>query len=149
MNGITERRRNKSMKLKQWEETASSTGRQGCCCCLVAKSSSTLGDPMDCSPWGYSVHGISQARILEWTATSYFRGSSRSRDWICISCTTDRFFTTEPLHWATWEAHAQGYSRHQPTVSCFCEIPTNAILWKTIHALKCCDTGRKGRGLVK
>ena len=87
MNGITERRRNKSVKLKQWE--------QGCCC-LVVKLSSTLGDPIDCSPQGCSVHGISQARVLEWAATSYFRGSSRSRDRTCISCTTDRFFTTEP-----------------------------------------------------
>ena len=35
-----------------------------CCCCLVTKSSLTLRDPIDCSPPGSSVHGISQARIL-------------------------------------------------------------------------------------
>ena len=33
---------------------------------LVAKSCPTLCNPMDCSPLGFSVHGISQARILEW-----------------------------------------------------------------------------------
>ena len=33
----------------------------------------TLGDPMDCSPPGFSVHGIFQARILEWVAVSFFR----------------------------------------------------------------------------
>ena len=36
------------------------------CCCLVTKSCPTLCNPMDCSPPGSSVHGISQARILEW-----------------------------------------------------------------------------------
>ena len=42
-----------------------------CCCCLVAQSCPTLCDPTDCSPPGSSVHGISQARILEWVATSF------------------------------------------------------------------------------
>ena len=37
-------------------------------------------DPMDCSPTDSSVHGISQARILEWVAISFPRGSSQSRD---------------------------------------------------------------------
>ena len=48
--------------------------------CLVAKSCLTLFDPMDCSPPGSSVHGISQARILEWVAISFSR-SSQSSDW--------------------------------------------------------------------
>ena len=39
-----------------------------CCCCLVAKSCPTLCDPMGCGPPGSSVHGISQARMLEWVA---------------------------------------------------------------------------------
>ena len=42
----------------------------------VAQSCPTLCDPMDCSPPGSSVHGISQARILEWVAISYSRVSS-------------------------------------------------------------------------
>ena len=41
----------------------------------------TLCDPMDCSPTGSSVHGILQARILEWAAIPFSRGSSQSRDW--------------------------------------------------------------------
>ena len=40
----------------------------------------TLCDPMDCSPAGSSVHGILQARILEWVAISFSRGSSRPRN---------------------------------------------------------------------
>ena len=41
--------------------------------------------PVDCSPPGSSVHGILQARILEWVAISFSRGSSRPRDRTCVS----------------------------------------------------------------
>ena len=43
---------------------------------LVAQSSLTLCDPMDCKLPGTSVHGILQARILEWAAVPFSRGSS-------------------------------------------------------------------------
>ena len=56
------------------------------CVCMCAQSCLTLCDPMDCSPPGCSVHGISQARILEWIAISYFRGPSQPRDWTLIFC---------------------------------------------------------------
>ena len=46
----------------------------------VAHLCLTLCDPMDCSPPGSSVHGISQARILEWVATSFSRGSTWPMD---------------------------------------------------------------------
>ena len=46
----------------------------------VAQSCPTLCDPMDCSPPGSSVHGIFQARVLEWVAISFSRGSSQPRD---------------------------------------------------------------------
>ena len=55
------------------------------CCFLVAKSCLTLCDHMDCSPLGSSVCGISQARILEWVAISFSRGSSQARAQIRIS----------------------------------------------------------------
>ena len=58
---------------------------------IGAESCSTLCDPMDCRPPGSSVHGISQARILEWVAISFSRGSSWSRDQThvaCVSCTS-------------------------------------------------------------
>ena len=45
----------------------------------VAQSCLTLCDPMDCSPPGFSVHGIFQAWILEWGAVSFSRGSSWHR----------------------------------------------------------------------
>ena len=50
------------------------------CVCSVAESCLTLCDPVDCSLQGSSVHGILQARILEWVAISSSRGSSRPRD---------------------------------------------------------------------
>ena len=50
---------------------------------------------MDCSMPGSSVHGILQARILEWVIISFSRGSSESRDQIYISWLAGSFFTTE------------------------------------------------------
>ena len=50
-----------------------------------------------CDPMDSSVHGISQARILEWVALSFSRGSSQPRDRIHVSCITGRFFTSESL----------------------------------------------------
>ena len=63
-----------------------------CVCVLVAQSYMTLCDTMDCSPTGFSVHGIIQARILEWIAISFPRGTSQSRDRTLVSCITGRFF---------------------------------------------------------
>ena len=51
----------------------------------VVQSCPTLYDPMDCSLPGSSVHGIFQARILEWVAISFSRGSSRPRDHTWVS----------------------------------------------------------------
>ena len=48
------------------------------CMKVTSLSYPTLSDPMDCSLPGSSVHGIFQARVLEWVATSFSRGSSRS-----------------------------------------------------------------------
>ena len=68
---------------------------------LVSKSCPTLCDAMDCSPAGSSVHGILQARILEWVSISFSRGSSQPRNWTWVSCIAGRFFT----NWAMREAH--------------------------------------------
>ena len=68
-------------------------GILGCVCVLVAQSCLTFCNPMDCSPSGPSVRGILQARILEWVAISFSRGSSWSRDRTWVSCIAGRFFT--------------------------------------------------------
>ena len=72
-------------------------------CCFVAKSVHLLCDRMDCSLSGCSVQGISQVRILEWVAISYFRGSSRPMDQTHISCIGRQIL----YHWATWEAQSK------------------------------------------
>ena len=66
-----------------------------------AQSCPTLWDPIDCSLPGSSVHGILQARVLEWVAISFSRGSSRPRDRSRVSWIVGRRFTI----WATREAY--------------------------------------------
>ena len=51
----------------------------------VAQSCLILCDPMDCSLPGSSVHGIFKARVLEWVAISFSRGSSQPRDQTRVS----------------------------------------------------------------
>ena len=77
-------------KWKKWKVT------------LVAQLCPTFCDPMDCHPPGSSVHGSSQARILEWIAIPFFGGSSQPRDQTQVSCVAGRFFI-----WATREAQTQ------------------------------------------
>ena len=57
-------------------------------------------DPMDCSPPGSSIHGIFQAKLLEWVAIFSSIGLSRPRDRTWVSCIAGRLFTV----WATREA---------------------------------------------
>ena len=59
----------------------------------VAQSCSILCDPVDCSLLGFSIHGIFQARELEWIAISFSRASFQSRDRTQVSHATDRCFT--------------------------------------------------------
>ena len=66
-------------------------------CVLVAQSCPSLCNPMDCSLPGFSVLEIFQARILEWIAIPFSRGSSLPRDRTLVSCIAGRFFTI----WAT------------------------------------------------
>ena len=67
---------------------------------LSAQSCLTLCNSVDCNPPGSSVHGIFQARILEWIAVLSSRGSSLPRNWTHISCIGRQIL----YHWATWEA---------------------------------------------
>ena len=71
----------------------------------VSQSCPTLCNPMDCSLSGSSVYGIFQARVLEWIAISFSRGSSQPRNQTRVSCIAGRRFTI----WATREAHIYVY----------------------------------------
>ena len=70
---------------------------------LGTQSCWTLCNCMDCGPPGFSVHGILQARILEWVAIPFSRESSWPRNWTWVSCIAGRFFTV----WATREAQIE------------------------------------------
>ena len=63
----------------------------------VTQSSPTICDPMDWSLLGCSVHGILQARTLEWVDIPFSQGSPWPRDWTRVSCMAGIFFTV----WAT------------------------------------------------
>ena len=60
---------------------------------LVGQLCLTLCDPMDYSPPGSSFHGILQARILEWVAIPFSRGSSQPSIQTWVSCIVGKFFT--------------------------------------------------------
>ena len=74
---------------------------------FLDQSCPTLCDPMDCSPPGSSVHGILQARILEWVAIPFSRVSPRPRDWTRVSCTF------------RWVDYAQSPRESQKRLRCF------------------------------
>ena len=67
-----------------------------CVCCSIE----SLCDPMDCRQLGLSVHGILQARIWEWVAIPFSRGSSQPRDWTCVF----RIGRWILYHGTTWKA---------------------------------------------
>ena len=91
--------------------------------CSFAQSCTTPCNPLDCSPPGSSIHGILQARLLEWVAMPSSRGSSQARDRTRVSCIAGGFFT----RWAIRDAPRKTLP------------PWNQSLWtyKTIYLLSC------------
>ena len=92
----------------------------------VIQSCLTLCDPMDCSLSRSSVHGILQARILEWVAISFSRGSSQPRDWTRVSRIAGGRFTI----WATREA--QDFLE-------FSQIQNNSFVYVCVSLCVCAD----------
>ena len=82
------------MELRMWSRTHQWETEAWIMVCevLVAQLCPTLCDPMDCSPPGSSIHGILQARILEWVAIPFSRGSSQPKDLTQVSCISGRYF---------------------------------------------------------
>ena len=85
---------------------------------LVCQLCPTLCNPVDCSPSGSSINGISQARILEWVAISFSGGSSQPRDPTWVSCIAGGFFTI----WVTREVSL--LMKIQPNSVIMCKTPT-------------------------
>ena len=92
---------------------------------LVVQSLSCIQrcDPVDCGPPGSSVHGIFQARMLEWDAISFSGGFSWTRDWYMSPVLAGRFFTTKP----------PGKLTHVSVCVCVCDSVMSDSLW--LHGL--------------
>ena len=104
---------------------------------MIAQACPTLCDPMNCSPPGSSLHGILQARILQWVAISSSRGSSwpRSNPHVsCGSCIGRQIL----YHWATWKPNTDGgeahFSWNEPEGVLFALLNRTS---KLLHILKC------------
>ena len=112
----------------------------------VAQSCLTLCDPMDYSPPGFSLHGILQARILEWVAIPFSRRSSQPREKTRVSCIAGIFFTI----WTTREAQdilawvAYSFSRGSSQPRDWTWVSCIAGIFSTIWA-----TREMGGGLQK
>ena len=92
-------REKKSLRLELESHLMRDSHREARPCCM--HSALTLCDPTNCSPLGSSVHGILQARALDWVVISHARGSSQHTDWNCVSCVS--WIGRILYHWATWE----------------------------------------------
>ena len=91
-------------------------------------------DSMDCSPPGSSVHGFLQARMLEWVAIPFSRGSSQSRDRTHVSHIAGGFFTS----WATREAQPyKGFSHYSHYIG---EETEDQRLWLWLAQLHAMST---------
>ena len=108
----------------------------------VAQSCPTFCDPVDCSPPGSSVHGILQARILEWVAFFFPGGSFPTRDWIQVPCIAGGPFTIRTTREVTFKwlsSHTRCPPDSQPLAD-----PTDSIFIficvlraNTFYLLKC------------
>ena len=101
--------------------------------CGVPESCPALHDSVGSSPLGSSVHGVLQARTLEWVAVPSSRGSSQPRDQTQVSRIAGRFFTL----WATREAHngmdyMKKYDKIQMTLT-----SKKIIIYLTVWGLSC------------
>ena len=109
----------------------------GCSSSVSAQSCLILCDPMNCSPPGSSVHGILQARTLEWVAMSFSRGSSRPRDPTNVSCVSciGRWIL---YHCTAWEAPAPWFS--SPPAACGEKAPPSAPFGQFSSVTQLCST---------
>ena len=97
----TNKKQQQKTSTKKWaEDLKRNFYKEDIAKVLAIQSCPSLCNPMDCSLPDSSVHGIIQASMLKLFAILFFHGSSRPRNWTCISCIAGRFFAI----WATREA---------------------------------------------
>ena len=91
----------------------------------------TFCDPKDCSPPGSSVHGVLQARILEWVTITFSRGSFYPRDRTWVSCIAGRLFAISPPGKSAPPQEALKSSVCL-SLSCTCCWPCNTSRWAAV-----------------
>ena len=105
------------------------------CAVKSLRSCLTLGDPMDCSVPGSSVHGVSQAKILEWVAIPFSKGSSAPRDQTRVSCLSRWQVGSLPLvppgKRIDWH-FTEEILPHMPQCRCPCCPPVTADICQTV-----------------
>ena len=113
----------------------------------VAQLCSILCDPLDCT-----VHGIFQARILEWVAVPFSKGSSQSSDQIQISLTVSRFFTNlsyqgspRILEWVAYSfSRGSSWPRNRTRVSCI----VGGFFYQLIYKTQSLRTGKMSGSFI-
>ena len=107
--------------LVKWQEASVFTWNTRVPACSATQSSSDLCHPVDCSPPDSSVHGIFQARIQEWIAIFYFKGSSWPRHWALISASS---------HWQMDSLQLSHLGSPGPVVLDLKLLEAIRIIWK-------------------
>ena len=120
----------------------------------VTQSCPTLCDPRDCSPPGSSVHGIFQARILEWAAISFSRGSSRPRDRTQVSRIVGRrsakytcIYRAGMLSILRPEAYEIVVSCISEIIMCVCQV--TSVVSDSVPFLDCSPPGSSGHRVLQ
>ena len=103
---------------------------------LVTETRPTLCDPMDYHPPGSTVHGIFQARILEWVVIPSSRGSSPPRDQAWVSCIAGRFFFFFFNHLSHQGSHPPTPSQMELLLKAVQEGTSPVVQWLRLHAPK-------------
>ena len=102
---------------------------------IVAQVCLTLCNPMAHSLPGSAVHGIFQARVLEWGAIAFSRRTSWPRDWTQVSCTVGRCFTSEPPGKSNTV-----FQQHRRRLSTW--MSPDCLCWNQIDYILCCQRWR-------
>ena len=140
-DSVRPQRRQPARLPRPWDSPGKNTG-VGCCFllqCMKGKSESegiqpcpTLSDPMDCSPPGASVHGIFQARVLEWGAIAFSKQEHRIVQFSSVpqSCLTLR----DPMDCSPPGSSVHGIFPGKSTgVGCHCLLCSNTWLIIILH----------------
>ena len=114
----------------------------------VTQSCPTLCHPVDCSPPGSPIHGILQARILEWVAISFSRGSSRPRDRTQVSCIAGRHFNLNHQGSKPCTIHSTEYYRGENCIDRKLWKYTGGFPWSLYLTVHMYDETTKAREIT-